>query len=374
MAPRERPASLVLLRAPFTCALLLLAALALVTSPFALSPPLAAYSALRWLLAAGVAWALVRARVSAAAVATALSIGLVAQVAVATVQILAQSPLGLPGELALPVSGSGASVVTTGAARFLRPYGLTFHPNVLGGFLCVGILLALPRLERLTLRVVWWILCLGLFLTLSRSAWLAVALLLPVAATWLFVHLPAWRRSFVASLAGAALAAGAAATVLAPELVTRLAPVMAALGGSAVPEPEEQGSLDERVEMARIAATAIADNPIAGVGAGNFPLEMRRQRTRIDPQYVHNVPLLLAAEVGLLGGIVWSVAWLAGFVALVGGWRRLSPTAVSALAAWCAIGVIALFDCYPWSLPAGRLLTALTIGLIDCARLDGREG
>ncbi|MGH7289758.1 MAG: hypothetical protein ACREJT_01010, partial [Myxococcota bacterium] len=112
LAPRERPASLVLLRAPFTCALLLLAALALVTSPFALSPPLAAYSALRWLLAAGVAWALVRARVSAAAVATALSIGLVAQVAVATVQILAQSPLGLPGELALPVSGSGASVVT----------------------------------------------------------------------------------------------------------------------------------------------------------------------------------------------------------------------------------------------------------------------
>jgi O-antigen ligase len=372
-ARRERPASPATLRAPFTGALLMLAALGLVTSPFALSPPLAAYSALRWLLSAGVAWALVRAEVSAAAVATAFSIGLVAQAAIGTMQVLAQSPLGLPGELMLPASHPGAVVVTVGATRFLRACGLTFHPNVLGGFLCVGILFALPRLDRLALRVVWWILWLGLLLTFSRSAWLAIALTLPVAATWLFVHRPAWRGSFVASLAGAALGAVVAAAVLAPQLATRLTPVVAALGGSATPEPVEQGSIDERVEMARSAMTAIAANPLTGVGAGNFPLEMRRQHSRVGAQYVHDVPLLLAAEVGFLGGIVWSAAWLAGVVVLTAGWRRLSPTAVSALAAWCAIGVIGLFDCYPWSLPAGRLLTALTLGLVDRARLEGRD-
>ena len=55
-------------------------------------------------------------------------------------------------------------------------------------------------------------------------------------------------------------------------------------------------------------------------------------------------------------------------VALAIGWRRLPPAAVSALSAWCAIGVIGLFDSYPWSLQAGRLLTALTVGLVDRSR------
>jgi O-antigen ligase len=123
--------------------------------------------------------------------------------------------------------------------------------------------------------------------------------------------------------------------------------------------------------MASAALAAIRERPLTGVGAGNFPLEMLRQRTATIPQYVHNVPLLLAAEVGLLGGFIWIGAWMAGGIALTAGRRRrVSPESVAALAAWCAIGVIGLFDSYPWSLQAGRLLTAVTLGLLDRSRAE----
>jgi hypothetical protein len=373
-ALRERRAPTAPLAAPFTAALFALAALGLVTSALALSPPLAAYSALRWLLASGVAWALVRARISPTTVATALCVGLALQVAVGVAQVLVQSPLGLPGERALPPFHPAAAIVATGTAHWLRAYGLTFHPNVLGGFLCVGILLALPLLDRLALRLLWWLLWCGLLLTFSRSAWLATGLTLPVAVAWLVCQRPALRWPLGWALAGVAVLAGGGAVLLAPQVATRLAPLTASIGTGGAPEPAEHLSLAQRVDMARAALVAIRENPLAGVGAGNFPLEMRRQGAGSTPQYVHDVPLLLAAEVGVLGGAVWTAAWLAGIAALVAGWRRLSPEAVAALAAWCAIGVIGLFDSYPWALEAGRLLTAVTVGLVDSARAAPRDG
>ena len=125
--------------------------------------------------------------------------------------------------------------------------------------------------------------------------------------------------------------------------------------------------------MVRTAMVAIREHPIVGVGAGNFPLEMLRQRSR-TPQYVHNVPLLLASEIGMLGGLIWTAAWLVGIGALVRRRRHLTPDGVAALAAWFAIGIIALFDCYPWSLQAGRLLTVLTLALVDRARITAVHG
>ena len=69
-----------------------------------------------------------------------------------------------------------------------------------------------------------------------------------------------------------------------------------------------------------------------------------------------NVPMLLASEIGMLGGILWYILWIAptlwaGRVA----WGE-DAWLVVLLAAWFALGLIGLWDSYPWSLEAGWLL------------------
>ncbi len=77
----------------------------------------------------------------------------------------------------------GVSVVQTSVGRFLRAYGGFPHPNILGGWMATGLLIALwLNITPLKLRggkgVIWLIeglFTLALFYSFSRSAWLAVA-------------------------------------------------------------------------------------------------------------------------------------------------------------------------------------------------------
>ena len=90
---------------------------------------------------------------------------------------------------------------------------------------------------------------------------------------------------------------------------------------------------------------------------------MRQAGTPVPPQYVHNVPLLLAAEVGAVSAGLWLWLWLAP-IRLLGGRLATAPWAMALLAAWLALGMIGLLDSYPWGLNAGQLLTALLLGLL----------
>ena len=197
--------------------LLALAGLALFGAPLALSPAVAGYTALRWALAAALFVVLVAGDLPLRGLLAGLLAGVAINAVLAVAQVVAQAPLGLPGELTLPREASGAAVI--GAARWLRPYGLTFHPNVLGGLLVVGLLAMLPRLSRFYVKLLWWLCWAALLLTVSRSAWLALALTLPLAAGWLFVRSPGLRRPLAITAAGSA---AVALLVLAP-----LRPVLA---------------------------------------------------------------------------------------------------------------------------------------------------
>ena len=251
--------------------------------------------------------------------------------------------------------------IEAGLARGLHAAG--FFSYELGYCLEPKLNALLPSTRNVPLL---WI---GLFLSFSRSAWLAAGLALPVAVIGVARRRPVLRRSLTAALAAVAILACTGAMLFAPQLATRLSPLIASIGATTAVPTHERLSLRYRVSMARIALAAIAAHPVAGIGAGNFPLEMQRRGER-SPQYVHNVPLLLAAEVGLLGGALWVAACLAGMVGLAMSWRRGSAETIAVLSAWLAIGVMSLFDSYPWSLQAGRVLTAIVVGLADRAQLD----
>ncbi len=325
-----------------------LALLGFMTAPWALSPGLAVYTSARWLLAMGVylAWLAQPRRMETLAPVFLAGLGL--QAMVGALQFLFKGPLGLPGELALRVDQSRAAVIYVDGSSWLRAYGLTFHPNVLGGFLAVGLLVCLPLLDRWFFRFLWWGLAAGLALTFSRSAWLAAAVTLPPLAAWLAWKQPAMRRPLLVTLgvaAGAGLLGGA---LLARPILGHL-DVFASLS--------EYTSISARGELIDVALRTILSHPFTGIGAGNFPLAALGANIHDVAHSVHHVALLLASEVGAPGAGLWYWLWLAPVLSLEKRLRSPRPWPVALAAAWFALGFIGLWDSYPWSLDSGRLLT-----------------
>ncbi len=351
-------------RFPFVPHLLALSVLAIVTVPFALTPRLALYTAFRWLLALFLYVSLVLLALPVRRVASifVLTAGIHALIGLA--QFLSRAPLGLPGEMALALDQFGTSSVPVFGTRWLRAYGLTFNPNVLGGLLTVGLLIGIPLLVRLRWRAVWVFLWVGLLLSFSRSAWLAAVLtVFPTAGLLAWKH-RTLRRPLLKSF-GMLVGFGVPAfAVFGPTILTRLRPNATV---------QEWVSLLGRFELWKVALGVIKERPLTGIGAGNFPLAVSLTDTIFLPDHAHNVPLHLAAEVGVLGAAIWLLMCIMVGVTLVRRNRSLSTWVIVWLSAWLALGIISLFDGYPWMLNAGRLLSVsvLAMSSVSQRKLEG---
>lgn len=356
-------------------AVLLLAALTALGALSVLNawlPSLAVASTVRWAFAVAVCWALADADVPIEQLVAVFVAGLAVQSLVAILQVMRQGPLGLPGELAPSLDRPYASSVILGQERWLRGYGLTFHPNVLGGFLCVGLILSLPLLGSRLVQLVWCAMSVALLATFSRSAWIATALILPPTAVWM------WRRDRFARR-GLAMAAVLVVVGLSAAGWTWRDSIMARIGITSppgLPTTSTPAAIidhlqhDERIALNIVALHVIADHPVLGIGAGNSPLA--EQRAHVVPLYPHNVALMLAAEVGIAGGLLWLA--LMGTAAWHLRHARPSLWLVTGVAAFAALQIIALLDCYPWSLNAGRLLTVTVLAIIETAAQRARAG
>jgi O-antigen ligase len=130
----------------------------------------------------------------------------------------------------------------------------------------------------------------------------------------------------------------------------------------------ESRSLDERRVLAEASLLLIRHSPAVGVGAGNFSTAVTplvRGVPGTTPQPVHNLPLLLSAELGLGGGVVW--VWLMLAPPIL-AWRRfregrLNLWGLGLTAGLVALAVTDLFDFYSWGWPQGRLLRWVYLGL-----------
>jgi hypothetical protein len=132
----------------------------------------------------------------------------------------------------------------------------------------------------------------------------------------------------------------------------------------------EYTSLSRRGELIRIALDSIFQKPLSGVGAGNFPLAVMRAGSIATPHYVHNVPLLLAAEVGILPGILWYLLWFYPVLLLRTRISESRHWTVVLVGAWFGLGIISLWDFYPWGLESGRLLTVTMLAFITRSLRD----
>lgn len=285
------------------------------------------------------------------------------QGSVAIGQFLMQSDLGLTllGELPLNPIYEGVSVLWARDQAWLRAYGLAAHPNLLGAILAVALLFMLPRLgkggvvARFAILTVFIIALVGLESSFSRAAGLAF---LTGLLTWALTTI--WRRPS-RRLMNLLPSKSNRVMLVIPVLSTLV--FLLFFGDlwlsrlAQLDSQTEATSINQRISDSELAVEIIDDNEWSGVGLGNYT----DVATNLNPTAtrVHNVPLLVTAELGLLG--LFLLTWL-----VVSGLR----SGPEGLILWMAVLVIGAFDTTLWL--TSNWQTAILFGLV-AAKVSGNS-
>ncbi len=357
-------------------ALALLSALASASVLWAPMPSLAFYQAGRLWLLFGLFCVVATTWEARGALLWGLAVSGAIQAGIGFAQFLAQHTFGLKrlGEVMMQPEWPGASIVTVEGARILRAYGLTQHPNLLAGILVVAALTAAGLALGTRGRGRALAVALaganfgGLLLTFSRAAWLAVAVGGATLAA-LLLRRPARPQISWRGAAGLVVLLALIGTIF---IATQWPLLLPRFGLTW--EGVEVRSNDERAGLEGSAWTLIAENPVLGVGYGNFAVALWLRQPPALAAYpiyqpVHRAPLLATAELGIGGGLLWLALSAGPWLAMWRG-RHHWPAAqapvggaAAAAAALAALTVVSWFDFYPWFSPQGRLLSWIGWGL-----------
>lgn len=200
-----------------------------------------------------------------------------------------------------------------------RAHGFFSIYMTLAGVLLLGLLAMLPRLlpgsglSRSWRPIAWLVMLAGLVATYTRGAWIGFG-------AGVLVVVAAVRRGRLLLVAGL---------------------VLLTLGGLAAPyqlrhrfvsmaDPQNEG-IRERVYMWRSGLAMWRDRPLLGVGPGGVKREYPRyalpEAVKKRTSHVHNTPLQILVERGVVGLAAWLWIWVAFFRIGIRLFRRLPPAA-----------------------------------------------
>ncbi len=245
----------------------------------------------------------------------------------------------------------GVSVIEVGTDRMLRAYGGFPHPNILGGWMSLGVLVFLKEYLKNQnpppgLRRGWPSLArtgavLALLLSWSRAAWLAT-FLGSVALCYHYRH--SFRKAMLLPLTLILCLITGFFFVNHKLLFTRIQPSTRL----------EQKAVDERGSALATSLAAIKQHPWLGSGPGTTQLALSRVLPENTiPIPPHLIPVMALLELGIFGSLALSLLLWAYLR------RRTLPVF---LVAWLL--PIALFDHYLWSVWAGQSLLILALYLV----------
>ncbi len=268
-------------------------------------------------------------------------------------KFLAAFNLHWPG--LIDAASAGASILKfPDGQNFLRVYGTFPHPNMLGGFvvICVTAVIAIIIKQE---KISWPILLLLLpatfllIVTFSRSAWIGAAIF------FLILMIKLWRSEHKKILLICSI-------MVSVTLLTLIPLRQLFISRTTVPTtPTEEFSLVGRIWLSQQALEYAKERPLTGVGIGSFVIQLAEregERNFVEP--VHNIPLLILAELGIVG-VILLLAICISMVWELRITKRVNLILIGALLA--GMGSIALFDHYFWSLAPGRIMLGLTFGL-----------
>ncbi len=304
-----------------------------------------------------------------------IGVSAVFQSLIGIAQFFKQSSLGLGilGESVLgPTIGGAAKIIVEGAP-ILRAYGTLPHPNVLGAFLTLGLLglcylfsrnyenirkyeikdisrttlrdyiiVVLRQAQRLIIPIGIFIVMLGLVLTFSRSAWLITGIITLI----VIIIARNWKLAVLVSAIALILF-----SILNPYILSR-AKVFS-----------REPAVSYRLAYNQLGLNLIKNN-LLGVGIGNQVLHSVKngvyQQFGMNEvwqwQPVHNVYLLIATEIGIVGLLAF-LFFVSRLVILNFNFLILNSMFVSLL-------LFGLADHFLWTLQPGRLMLWLVIGIL----------
>lgn len=303
------------------------------------------------------------------------------QAVVGILQSLLQRSIHLRalGEYPLDPAWSGVSIARANGENFLRAYGLSDHPNILGGCLAFALLIlsvkyvaSRPSAWRAILSAIFCLGSLALLVTLSRSAWLAF-IAGSLLAGWLFFQTGRYRaaRHWLGLYTGSLI-------LLIPFLFSLASYLGMRLGfnESFTDATLEQQSLGERHLLNQAANQLFSEQPLTGIGLGAFPVALSEKFPdfAVDYQPAHLVLLDAAAETGIFGALFYALLLISPWLALWLSRKQISstPSLIGASALLLAVSLVGLFDYYTWLLVPGRLLSWLSWGLWGSFYLSAR--
>ena len=258
------------------------------------------------------------------------------------------------------------------ALRNPMPLG---HHNFSGGFFVLVLPLAIRRIwcsagwQRWGYGIASLALSIALYSTGSRGAWLGALTTLLVALAGMVLR--SRQRFKTGLIAGCILLMVSAGLLSNPRIRTFLETASIHPGQVQL---ADSPALD-RIHMARATANIVSAHPVLGVGPGNLgrlydryrPISAGTGLTQV--QQVHNTPLNLVCELGLVGLMVYGV----GLLCLLRlGWRlwhQLSASTEQALVEAVGLsllgyGVSSLTDYQLENIPIALMLTTLVAVLV----------
>lgn len=251
----------------------------------------------------------------------------------------------------------GDIVIETSSGRWLRAYGSFGHPNVLGGWLILGIICGFmlwqqycqnkSELKKILVLILTLISSAGLFFTFSRSAWLVLLLILLI----FFVISKNYRQRLL--LLGIILIFLSQFFIFNSLVFSR----------TDLSNRLEAMSKNERLDQIGESWQIIETSPLAGVGINNYTLVLNKiapNQPAYDLQPVHNIYLLIASELGIIGLILFIFfIWTA--ILLI----QKNSKSLLLISIFPLFLIISLFDHYLWTSYLGIMIfwLALTFSL-----------
>lgn len=243
--------------------------------------------------------------------------------------------------------------------RRLRAYGSFSHPNIFGGYLAVASVVAVYLLgqykgwRKHALILFSLIIVTGLLVTVSRSA--IIGLLLACVAGSVLLIGKRWQR-LSKIFAFSIVILGIASALAVNTFGTSLRP------GSS--EIFEQQSQEERVVQYADFFPVLGNSWGLGSGLATYPIayaEAVPGKTIWEYQPIHNVPLLIIAELGI-GGVLLILLWMLS-IDLPNIHRFPNKEAVFAFMMGTVLLFISFFDHYLWTSWSGLALTAFVMAM-----------
>lgn len=286
--------------------------------------------------------------------------GGVIQATLALIQYVTQEDVGLYrlGESSRSLFPFSCSHAERG--HLFRASGTFFHPNCLGAFLMSTLMCTLygylrQQANRMLLGAAFLLQLGGLLVSFSRSAFLGMGVTLCCFAVLMI------KLKQDASLWRSVLRSMAYICVLIVLGVIVLFPVLKERGGMMGYNAMTLNADRERIDYMKVAVEEIKQHPLLGVGFNNFALygpALSETLTGRPLHYqVHNIYLLIASEIGLVGFSLF-MAFIISILRV--GCRFIDTTyaleRAVLISLFLGLLVIGMTDFFLWWKASGRLL------------------